>query len=176
MNARVPIRVGNVRRQRKHILQKRLADRDFRSFLPFLGIPPEFVEGAAWLKTELTGLGMGIRRPDRLYRSGDGSLHSRVPIRRRRPGHLQVPRLLGDAGGGVQEGKKYSPNHVIVVNLAGIGKRPQQSYPDKSRRGEDCLHFKLRQIFLGNLPGMAANVRKIRARIATGSRTRASLA
>ncbi|MDR1038573.1 MAG: hypothetical protein LBR80_00100, partial [Deltaproteobacteria bacterium] len=62
--------------------------------------------------------------------------------------------------------KKYSPIHVIVVYLGGIGKRPQQYYPDKSRRGEGCLHFKLRQIFLGNLPGMAANVRKIRARIA----------
>jgi hypothetical protein len=82
---------------------KYLADRDFRSFLLFLGIPPQLVEGAVQLKTELTGLGMGIRRPDRLYRLGDGSLHSRVPIHRRRPGHLQVPRLLGDAGGGVQE-------------------------------------------------------------------------
>ncbi|MDR1038555.1 MAG: hypothetical protein LBR80_00010 [Deltaproteobacteria bacterium] len=52
---------------------KYLADRDFRSFLLFLGKPPQLVEGAVQLKTELTGLGMGIRRPDRLYRSGDGS-------------------------------------------------------------------------------------------------------
>ncbi|MDR1039480.1 MAG: hypothetical protein LBR80_04800, partial [Deltaproteobacteria bacterium] len=59
--------------QGKDGFMKYLADRDFRSFLLFLGIPPELVEGAVQLKTELTGLGMGIKRPDRLYRLGNGS-------------------------------------------------------------------------------------------------------
>jgi hypothetical protein len=41
---------------------------DWRSFLQFLGIPAVQTEGSAQLKAELTGLGMEIKRPDRVCR------------------------------------------------------------------------------------------------------------
>jgi hypothetical protein len=65
----------NVRKRGKGSFLKRLADRDRHPFLLFLGIPPaRLVEGSVQLKTEPAGRDRKIRRPDRVYRSGDGSI------------------------------------------------------------------------------------------------------
>jgi hypothetical protein len=158
--------------QGKDTLLKFLADRHHHSFLLFLGIAPELVEGSVPLKTELTVPGVGSRRPDRVYLLADGSLLDLEFQSTAADAEIFRFILYGEmllygamrAGGNPKPDRDVSIR-VTVVYTGGLGKRPRQSYPDESRRGECCLHFALHQVFLEERVVMADVIRDYRKKI-----------
>jgi hypothetical protein len=129
-----------------------------------LGVPPDNVEGAVPLNTELIRPNLGISRPDCVFKLADGSIH--VIEFQSTARYIDVVRfavyLALLAFEHSTEAGRCVPVSITVVYSGGIGKRPQRCYPDDLPRGAGFLQLKLNQIVLDKRIDMAKVVRKVR--------------
>ncbi|MDR1167090.1 MAG: hypothetical protein LBO66_14710, partial [Deltaproteobacteria bacterium] len=152
--------------QGKDEFQKYLIRTEEKSLFKYLAAKRESTKGATPINVELTAPTVAIRRPDYVFRMGDGSLW--VIEFQSTARNLDIVRFLEYAtllASQYSNNKGLAPVKVTVVYAASVRGRPWQFYPSESLMGAKSLNFTLDQIFLKDQIDMTKLVRELNAEI-----------